>query len=300
MDTRMTAVPPDVVIIHYEKDDLTEALLDDLRRVCADSVGRVIVVDNGSNEAFRVADGDLADVVRLEEGQGFSGAVMAGRESVRTPAFMLLNNDLRIQEDPVPALVERWKRTGAGAVGPRLEFPDGRYQLSWGDELGLLEEFRERRRQRQMRAGGGNAVEAQERRSRLPRRVAWLSGAAMLVDTDAFDTIGGFDRDYWFYFEDVDFCHRLNRSGFALWYEPAARVVHLLGATADDPRREVPERLGMAHLEGHVRYYLKHRPRWETRALQALLLMQTEVSPALRRQPWRRRAQRRIIRPLSG
>lgn len=282
------------VVVHYARDELTDAIVGDLTSVAAASVERVVVVDNGSPlpYALSVPASDV-ELVRLSEGRGFAGAAHAGRSRVRGEHFLLLNNDVRLPHDPVPTMLTRL-RAGAALVGPRIEFPDGRFQLSWGDELGLLEERRERRRQRQMRRGGGAVIADRERESAIARRVAWLSGVAMLVDTNAFDAVGGFDQGYFFYFEDVDLCRRLRDVGHDLWYEPSARVVHLLGGTRDDHAVQVPESVATAHVLGHLRYYSRHRPRWERQALKSLLTVQVALSPLYRRQPWQHALLQRI------
>jgi len=291
----VTAVPrTTAVVVHYVRDDLTDALVQDLLTVAAASVAKVVVVDNGSPVPYQQSDDPArVQVVHLDVGLGFAGAVRAGRQRVDGPHFLLLNNDVRLPHDPVPALVSRWEQ-GAALVGPRVEYPDGRFQLSWGDDLGLAEERRERRRQAQMRRGGGSALRQREGESAAPRRVDWLSGVTMLVDAGAYDAVGGFDEAYFFYFEDVDLCRRLRSARYAIWYEPAGRVAHLLGGTRDSTMVKIPERVGMAHALGHLRYYRRHRPRWEASALKALLIAQVELSPAYRRQPWRRSLLRRL------
>lgn len=288
-DERTTAV-----VIHYARSELTDALVDDLLSVAAASMSRVVVVDNGSPTPYAPrAEAPLVRVVRLAEGRGYGGAVQAARDLVLGEHFLLLNNDLRLPHNPVPPLVRRW-RAGAALVGPRVEFPDGRFQLSWGDELGLREELRERRRQREMRAGGGSWVAARERDSVKARPVDWVSGVAALVDAAAFDEVGGFDDRFFFYFEDVDLSRRLRSRGKSLWYEPAARVIHELGATRESDSVLITERVATAHVLGHVRYYRRHRPAWELLALRSLLTAQVALSPSYRRAPWQRSLLTRI------
>ena len=282
------------VVVHYARDELTDALLSDLLGVAAQSVERVVVVDNGSPVPYspRVAHPQVS-VVRLEEGRGYGGAATVGRQHASGDHFLLLNNDVRLPHDPVPALLAR-RAAGAALVGPRVEYPDGRYQLSWGDELTLVEEFQERRRQRQMRAGQGSSFAQRELASGTARRVDWLSGVTLFVDTASFDSVGGFDEEFHFYFEDVDLCRRLAEAGYEAWYEPGARISHLLGGTRDSGAVHVPERIGVAHVLGHLRYYRRHRPAWEHLVLKAMLLIQVRLSPAYRSRPWQRSLLHRI------
>jgi GT2 family glycosyltransferase len=56
--------------------------------------------------------------------------------------------------------------------------------------------------------------------------VAWVSGAAMVVDRLAFLAVGGFDEQLFLYKEDEDLCLRLRQAGAVIVYEPAAVVRH--------------------------------------------------------------------------
>jgi N-acetylglucosaminyl-diphospho-decaprenol L-rhamnosyltransferase len=56
--------------------------------------------------------------------------------------------------------------------------------------------------------------------------VDWLSGACLLVRTEAFALVSGFDEGYFMYFEDVDLAFRLSKLGWASVFVPAAVIVH--------------------------------------------------------------------------
>ena len=56
---------------------------------------------------------------------------------------------------------------------------------------------------------------------------AWLSASCLLARREALFDVGGFDEGFFLYEEDVDLCHRLRQSGWAVVFTPAAEVVHL-------------------------------------------------------------------------
>jgi len=41
----------------------------------------------------------------------------------------------------------------------------------------------------------------------------WISGSAILIRQDDYKRLNGFDEDFWMYFEDVELCRRIKRSG---------------------------------------------------------------------------------------
>jgi N-acetylglucosaminyl-diphospho-decaprenol L-rhamnosyltransferase len=65
------------------------------------------------------------------------------------------------------------------------------------------------------------------------QEVAWVSGAAMLVEHAAFRAIGGFDEKLFLYKEDEDLCLRLRATGASVIYEPGVTVRHHESVVAD-------------------------------------------------------------------
>lgn len=66
------------------------------------------------------------------------------------------------------------------------------------------------------------------------RFVESASGAALFMPKKIFEQIGGFDEDFFLYFEDNDLCNRLLLDGYKIWYAAQLPVIHEQhGATAD-------------------------------------------------------------------
>jgi GT2 family glycosyltransferase len=66
--------------------------------------------------------------------------------------------------------------------------------------------------------------------------VDWVSGACMLIRAEAFWQVGGFDEEFWMYWEDADLCRRLADRGWRVAYEPSAIVHHATGASGSSER----------------------------------------------------------------
>jgi N-acetylglucosaminyl-diphospho-decaprenol L-rhamnosyltransferase len=58
----------------------------------------------------------------------------------------------------------------------------------------------------------------------------------MLIRGEAFWEVGGFDEEYWMYWEDADLCRRLANAGWSVAYEPRAVVRHATGASGTSER----------------------------------------------------------------
>ena len=60
---------------------------------------------------------------------------------------------------------------------------------------------------------------------------SWFTAACVLVRAQAYHQIGGFDEAFFMYFEDVDFCLRLEAAGWRLTQEPKAIAWHAGGVS---------------------------------------------------------------------
>lgn len=76
----------------------------------------------------------------------------------------------------------------------------------------------------------------------VSRSVDWLGGAFLMVPREVLEQVGGLDEDFFFYGEDVEFCHRVRRAGFKCWYEASVSTIHLGGASSDETRLPPNER----------------------------------------------------------
>lgn len=56
--------------------------------------------------------------------------------------------------------------------------------------------------------------------------VDWVMGASFFIPKILFENVGGFDADYFLYFEEVDLCRRVKSKGYPVYYIPGIRVKH--------------------------------------------------------------------------
>jgi N-acetylglucosaminyl-diphospho-decaprenol L-rhamnosyltransferase len=173
---------------------------------------------------------------------GFGGGVNLGAAKANTELLLVCNPDVVLEVGALDALRARLRASDrAGAVGPALLDETGRIvqsarsfpavRSSWRQAfLGLIRPFG--RRSREYRARNWSRAEGGV--------VDWVTGACVLVRTDAFRQIGGFDDRYFLYVEEVDLCWRLRAAGWEVLYEPRARVTHTGAAsTSAHPYRAI-------------------------------------------------------------
>ncbi|MBE0645734.1 MAG: glycosyltransferase family 2 protein [Bacteroidetes bacterium] len=255
------------IVIHFGKLAYTEHLVRQL--LALDTVSEIVVVDNAAEQVFPADAFPSVRLVRLSENGGYGHACNRGVNAADGDYFFILNNDLDLTNDPLPALLVAMEaQPRAGAAGPALRHPDGRFQLSFGERPTLRSELRERQRQQQSREGGGTLIEARAREAAVPLEPHWITGACMLIRRAAWEAVSGFDEAYFFYFEDVDICSRLGRAGWKVLYRPETEIVHFGGGS--DPLSN--PRIVVSYRREQLRYYARYNSRLSYFLLQRYLL----------------------------
>ena len=237
---RPATLPAVVIVTHDTRDEALEAL----ESVRAAGASEVVVVDSGSRDGTARAVRDRDPLVRVLElaNVGFGRGANAGIRVTSTSAVVVANADVRFDTAALSTLGLAFEEDPrVAAVGPRVTYPGGAHQAS------------ARRRPDALTAIGhailgralpGNRFTRRYRDldadSERPREVDWLSGCALALRRGALEEVGGFDPGYFLYMEDVDLGDRLRAAGWRLRYEPAARVVHRVGAsTSGRPGRSL-------------------------------------------------------------
>lgn len=275
-----------VVIVNYQS-------YADLRRCLGALAGQAattVVVDHDSTpESADAIAGEFpwARLLRVSGNEGFAAGVNRGARETASDYLLLVNPDSVPQPGLCDALAN-WldRHSDAGAVGPRITNADGTLQgsarrfpdvttafagrSSWLTRV-LPRNPLSRRNVPALDAKPGEAVE-----------VDWVSGACMMVRRAAFDRIGGMDEGFFLYWEDADFCRRLERAGWRTMYWPAVSVLH----TGSGSSRHAADASLVAFHQSAYRLFRKH-----ARGPRALL------APAVRLALWVRLAfMRRIVR----
>ena len=214
-----------IVIPVRDQPALTHACLSAIADHTPAGQYEVVVVDNASGRVTRrmLRHVDGIRVVRKFHNAGFVDACNAGAKIATGQFVVFLNNDTVVCQGWLDALIVALaKYPGAGAVGAKLLYPDGRLQEAGGiifsDGSGW-------------NCGRGEDPDAPE--YNYVREVDYCSGACLMVRRPLFEALGGFDRAYApAYYEDADLSFRLREQGHSVLYQPAARVLHVEGATA--------------------------------------------------------------------
>ncbi len=233
------------------------------------------MVDNASSDgSAAMVREEFPEVQLMEnaENVGFAAGNNCALRQCRGRYAMLLNSDAQLQAGALRALMEFMDaHSNAGAAGPMLLYPDGRWQPS-GRPFPTLRRFLSEVTGAYARTGG-DAHLLRDVDPEQVREVDEVSGACMIVRREAWEQAGLLDSRFFLLYEDVDWCRRIKEGGWKIFYLPQARVVHHYGAS----RRAVSETVHLAALQSVHYYFAKHHGKCAAAFVKSVLVLREMI-----------------------
>lgn len=244
-----------IIIPVHNQTDMTLNCLRAIAENTPDIAYEVIVIDDRSNP------GDVAPLKRVPrlrlhhnaENLGFVRNCNLGARMAGGRFLVFLNNDTLVRPDWLAALLQAYEQDDkTGLVGAKLIYPDGRLQeaggIVWQDGSGC--NFG---RNNDPRAPAFNYM----------KEVDYCSGACILIATDLFERIGGFDERYApAYYEDTDLAFRVREIGLKVIYQPRCEIIHLEGmSNGTDPSAGGIKRYQLINRKKFEERWHQHLPR---------------------------------------
>ena len=197
---------------------------------------KIIVVDNNSHDDSCSLIANQYPEIKLiqnSENVGFSSAVNIGVQASNSKNILLLNPDTIVHEYAIQSLYEALiKDKQVGIVGAKIIDSNGVFQLSsrrafpsfltsFFQIIGLSYLF--------PKSKFFSKYNYTYIDDNILHEVDSVSGACMIFERDLYNKIGGFDEDYFLFFEETDFCIKAKKIGQKIIYNPDALVIHYRG-----------------------------------------------------------------------
>lgn len=209
-----------VSVVSHGQLAMVADLLADLEKYCLSSHLEVVVTINTNelNEVNLELYSYPIKIIKNDRPKGFGANHNQAFKAASGSFFCVLNPDVRLVENPFPALIKVLQSTQVGVCAPLVINMDGAVEDSarrFPNPWTILNRIISGKRLADYTLGH---VEL------LPD---WVGGMFMLFRSTTYQQINGFDERYFLYYEDVDICARLTNLGFYVVHCPVVRVVHL-------------------------------------------------------------------------
>ncbi|MEK7249525.1 MAG: glycosyltransferase, partial [Bacteroidota bacterium] len=235
-----------VIIVNYNVRQFLENALASTYRAMEGLQGEVFVVDNASDDgSIEMVKTKFPHVLLIENqaNVGFAKANNAALKQAKGRYVLLLNPDTIVQEDTFKVMIRFFdENPDAGLAGCKILNPDGTFQLpcrrsfptpwvAFTKIFGLSTLLPKSKLFGKYNLTYLNEDETYE--------VDAVSGSLMFLRREAYEKVGGLDESFFMYGEDLDWCYRISKSGYKVYYVHSTKIIHFKGESTR--RSEIDE-----------------------------------------------------------
>ena len=162
---------------------------------------KILIIDNSNDHELEKKVEDKNNVtIHLTENKGYGSAINFARTKINSKYFFILSPDLKnINEKFLEEFYLNIKKVkNIGAIGPRF--------------INVEEKSHK-----------------QSDKRKVIGQVKSINGSAMLFDTKMFDKIGGFDENFFLFWEETDYCKRARNKGYKIYQFNKLKIEHKRG-----------------------------------------------------------------------
>ena len=215
----MTSIYKDItlIIVTYRSEKLIKKNLDILKKFS------IIIVDNSnSNELEKIIfNYKNIDFIKSSKNLGYGVANNLAISRARTPFILILNPDILINEKAINNLYQNFldDPKNIGILGPSLY--DQQMNRRTNGTISYFDQL--------------NGVKVSNLSNNIPSYntcCKFLMGCCYFMRTDFFNSLGGFDKNFFMYFEDNDLCDRVLKEGKYIMEVPSSKFIHLENASS--------------------------------------------------------------------
>lgn len=246
----------------------------ELLRCCIKSVYKnihgvsfeIFVVDNNSSDGSREmvrTEFPQVELIANQTNAGYAKAINQVIALSKSPFILILNSDTEVKKDSIHKMLKFMvEHETIGAVGPKLLNPDGSIQPSYNRKFpGLLTVIGEtlftssiKYALHKNRYVKNYLIKQMYGHHNVNQEVGWTGGACLLVRRKSVDEIGVMDENFFFFYEEMEWCLRMKKGGWKVYYLPEAEVVHHWGKSAE----RVSDRMFIESHKSRLHYFRKY------------------------------------------
>jgi GT2 family glycosyltransferase len=210
-----------VIIVNYNTSKEVAKLLHSLEQ-CHYSNWEIIVVDNASPNDSLVQleqDFDYIKTITSSHNVGFAGGNNLGIDAATGDYLLFLNPDTEVEPDFFEPLLAAFEQDNTlGMVSPKIKYYHQKDTIQYAGYHAMHPITL------QSKAIGKKCIDHKQYNHK--QHTAYGHGAAMMIRKEIIDTVGKMDEEYFLYYEELDWCQRIQKAGYKICYVGLSTVWH--------------------------------------------------------------------------
>ena len=251
-----------VIVVNWNTKKLLENCLASIFKFTKGISFEMIIVDNGSTDGSQALVKEKFPQVKLilnKSNLGFTKANNQGMKVAKGQYILLLNSDTYLIENSFKKLLDKTQSIegNLGALGPLLLNEDKSVQQSVGFFPNLPQVFWWMTFIDDLPGGQLLSPYHVDHDSfyRKDQKVDWVTAAAILVPAKVIKRVGPFDEKIFMYGEEVEWCWRIKKAGFKVYFTPSAKIVHIGRGSS----QKIPTRAFIGEYKSIIYFYRKYK-----------------------------------------
>jgi GT2 family glycosyltransferase len=258
-----------IIILNYNTNDFLLPCIKGIIEHTVDLDYEIIIVDNNSTdgtvsyiEQRIIPKYDSVKLIKNKSNKGFAHGNNLGMKHANGDYYLIMNSDILIWDNALKKLVEFMNNNPkAGIAGPRLLSPDGSLQYfayEFPSPLVLL--YRRTPLARFDFAKKAISKYLMTNWDHLQNKtVDWVQGSCMIVRKSATQKIGLMDEQFFMFLEDTDWCRRIWKAGYQVWYVAEIEIIHYHGRASSVGKFYMAlfNKMSWVHLNSAIKYFRK-------------------------------------------
>lgn len=158
---------------------------------------------------------------------GYSKAINIGIQKTSYKTLITMNPDIEVKKNSISEIFNYFKRTkNIGVIGCKVLNVDHTFQKSSRRRFPSLSIITQYVLKFHV-FGFINKYNYMDLSKHNIQKVDAVSGCFMMFNRNHYISAGGFDERFFLYFEDTDFCYKINKLGLNNIYYPKVEIIHL-------------------------------------------------------------------------
>jgi len=232
---KISSMNVSIIIVNYNTSSLLKSCIESIYAQVQNCSYEIIVVDNNSSDnSEEVIRTNFPRVhfIKSPENLGFGKANNLGVNHASGEYLLFLNSDTELINDAISILYEFIANcSDCGIVGGNLFSRDNLPQHSYACSLptSRSELYRFFSRTGEFFSSKNSWFN----HSNAPLKVGYITGADLMISKELFNSLNGFDPDFFMYYEETELTKRLKDLGYSVWSVPQAKIMHLKGGSLE-------------------------------------------------------------------